>query len=616
MKKSTVALLVFMMLPFAGQVYAARFCSQKFWGYVVVKDGFPFKSGSLLTTILPPNCEDSDGNVIRQEPCTHLEPGTKGWAARLESAGKKNLGSDNQRNLNFEAYLNNGSTMWIARSSDKRKDLFMTERDLCNPSYTSINGFYYCKWRTTMGNLAQDIPIPDGVDGFGSQYSADNIISIYDPQQDRYIEYGASRYAGWSATISGPSPGTITKADVTTYDTNSNPIVNEIQIVNGDKIRFSSASAAAMPTNINIDTIYYAVNSDGKNFQVSASSGGTPIDVTVGTAPADLVVIDSDHLAGGFGGAMSNASQWDGIWTQYIGGDGTSVIYGDPHTKYAPGAYLGFNAVGIAQMALTVSVAEIEAGHIQHAVGLVVPEAHLGVSSPYFAHTYPATKNDYNNFGQNYQPVDCSLPEGARLRLDPEVWTDDVINNYLGGFIDQSHPYGTGNGWGVPPQWVKTIMKAARDYGFIISDTGSNLNVRFQEVGYRGVLKYDGTQYSHSAFWEERTKPYHDQKTYMSGWGYNQYPQYLPGTPYQRPDGNGMFKGVTAPNMPNAPDSSANLAKFPVWALQTMAFEMNGATSQSGAWPKPTCTCTTTSWADGVGHKTTDPALYPCYTTR
>jgi hypothetical protein len=427
---------------------------------------------------------------------------------------------------------------------------------------------------------------PTGVDGYGADSSADSINSIYDPGQDRYFEYGGAGSPGWKATISGESPGHVTIADAVMYDVKFNAVKNPISVAKGDQIRFSSAST--LPTNLNFDTIYYAVNVSGATFQIAAMPGGTPIDITVGTAPSDLVVIDASLNGGTFGGSMDRVSSWDGIWTKYLDGAG-NIKSADPHAQYSSGAIVGYNAVGIAQMLVTVSVAELEAGLIQHAVGIVIPESTLGNTSPYYAHSYPATKND--TYGGPTRKTDCSFPEGARLRLDPEVWTDDYIANWKGA-------------WGKPTPWVQTIMRAARDYGFVVTDTGSNFNVRLQNPGFKGVLKYDGTPYNRSTSWGEKSSAWDTQKWYRSFWAYNQYPEYLPGTPYERPDGNGIFKGATAPGQPNVKDGRTYLGTFPMFALQMLAFDMNG-------WPKPTCRCTDYT---GLGVKTKNPVLHPCYT--
>lgn len=104
----------------------------------------------------------------------------------------------------------------------------------------------------------------------------------------------------------------------------------------------------------------------------------------------------------------------------------------------------GAEASGFALLGGTIRPAEIERGHIDHALAMITPYTRAG----YIA--CPATHTD----GKAEDPA--AIPEGAHVQLDPAVNVD-------------AQPW---------PVWEKIIAKALQTYGAYIVDTGGALAVR------------------------------------------------------------------------------------------------------------------------------------------
>lgn len=116
---------------------------------------------------------------------------------------------------------------------------------------------------------------------------------------------------------------------------------------------------------------------------------------------------------------------------------------------YGWGAYCGLGlrcgggtAAGFAQFGGVVRPEEIAQGHIDHALSLITPYTRASFIA------CPATHTD-----GKYDDL-AALPEGARVQLDPAFNVD-------------AQPW---------PAWLKTIAKAAQQYGAYLNNTGGNLN--------------------------------------------------------------------------------------------------------------------------------------------
>ncbi|MGI4893805.1 MAG: hypothetical protein ACRYF3_01675 [Janthinobacterium lividum] len=127
------------------------------------------------------------------------------------------------------------------------------------------------------------------------------------------------------------------------------------------------------------------------------------------------------------------AKKVNGAWQACWGGriDNVSTSYG-----YFSNGF-GASASGLAVSAGSVGIREAQAGHVDHALSLAIPDI-----MNYKTFSWPAQRSDGNSMDPN------AIPAGMRLRLDPSV-NVDALN---------LHPI------------AKMIAKAAQNYGFIVTD--------------------------------------------------------------------------------------------------------------------------------------------------
>jgi hypothetical protein len=131
---------------------------------------------------------------------------------------------------------------------------------------------------------------------------------------------------------------------------------------------------------------------------------------------------DGDEWSAAWGGAMHDVSSNPGYYT----------------TSSWPGAqtYWGASATSLPVVAGTITIGELESGHIDHALALTIPNARKGV----FA--FPAERTD-GTLGAS-----DAIPEGTTFRLDPKL---DVAGLHL-------------------QRVVEMIAVAAQRYGIIVRD--------------------------------------------------------------------------------------------------------------------------------------------------
>jgi hypothetical protein len=127
-----------------------------------------------------------------------------------------------------------------------------------------------------------------------------------------------------------------------------------------------------------------------------------------------------------WGGAMNNVSTSAGYfsplsWTGLAASDGWSW---------------GASATSLPLVAGTITIADLQRGHIDHALALSIP------SPCYQSFTWPAQRTDGGSTA-----ADC-LPEGAHLRLDPGL---DLDSLHL-------------------PRITRMLADAAQRYGVIVRD--------------------------------------------------------------------------------------------------------------------------------------------------
>lgn len=128
-----------------------------------------------------------------------------------------------------------------------------------------------------------------------------------------------------------------------------------------------------------------------------------------------------------WGGGMHNVSENPGIWAQSYGASATGLPYS----------------------AGQVTIAELQAGVINHVIGIALVDAE---KSSIFS--WPANRSD----GLNPANLPNRIPEGLRLRFDPTV-NVNALN---------IHPI------------AKTILKAAQTYGFVVWDKAGSISLRFE----------------------------------------------------------------------------------------------------------------------------------------
>jgi hypothetical protein len=134
------------------------------------------------------------------------------------------------------------------------------------------------------------------------------------------------------------------------------------------------------------------------------------------------------------------ADGWHASWGGAIERVSTSPGFFTATSWPGSGTYWGATASSLPLIAGTMTIAELSSGAIPHALAMEVPFARASV------HTWPAQRTD----GRNPDPL--SLPEGARLRLDPSL---DVRALRL-------------------PRLTEQMALAAQRYGIVVRDQSTH----------------------------------------------------------------------------------------------------------------------------------------------
>jgi hypothetical protein len=125
----------------------------------------------------------------------------------------------------------------------------------------------------------------------------------------------------------------------------------------------------------------------------------------------------------------------------------------------------GSVAAGFSEMGGVVRPEEIERGHIDHALSVMIPK-------PKNCFIAPATAGDGTNADVH------ALPEGAHLQLDPAFDVD-------------SQPW---------PAWEKTLARALQQYGAYVSDTGGAIGFYGQTDINKGNILWARVDVPKNAF--------------------------------------------------------------------------------------------------------------------
>ena len=125
-----------------------------------------------------------------------------------------------------------------------------------------------------------------------------------------------------------------------------------------------------------------------------------------------------------------------------------------------PGAevWWGSSASSLSLVGGLISLEDLEKGQINHALSMAIPDVRAGV------YASPAQRSD----GKSTDPL--SLPEGARLRLDPSL---DLASLHL-------------------PKLTLMIAEAAQRYGIFIRDHAAIVTFQAQDPTPTGTNPYTG----------------------------------------------------------------------------------------------------------------------------
>jgi hypothetical protein len=127
---------------------------------------------------------------------------------------------------------------------------------------------------------------------------------------------------------------------------------------------------------------------------------------------------------------------WHASWGGAIHDLSTSPGYYTSNSWPGARAYWGASATSLPVVAGTMTIGELESGHIDHALAISIPNARKGV----FA--FPAQRTD-GTLGASQ-----AIPEGTTFRLDPKL---DIASLHL-------------------PRVVAIMAEAAQRYGIIVRD--------------------------------------------------------------------------------------------------------------------------------------------------
>jgi len=232
---------------------------------------------------------------------------------------------------------------------------------------------------------------------------------------------------------SGPWINT-TKYSVPVYTVPSDQPTVAVQLVDHDPNAVMSAAWSAVPLPAE-----------------AQAAGGTDGDLAVWQPSSDRLweFWRLGHEGGGWhatwGGAMQNVSSDTGVF--------------GPEAWPGAETWWGVSASSLSLVGGLISLEDLEKGQINHAVSMSIPDVRAGV------YASPAQRSD----GKSPDPL--SLPEGAHLRLDPNL---DLAALHL-------------------PRVTLLIAEAAQRYGIFITDGAGVVTFQAQDPEPTGTEPYKGT---------------------------------------------------------------------------------------------------------------------------
>ena len=156
----------------------------------------------------------------------------------------------------------------------------------------------------------------------------------------------------------------------------------------------------------------------------------------------------------------STDTMWE-FWLMRRAADGWHAMWGGRMTNVStnPGRYdgnWGAPATSLPQIGGTITIDELRAGHIDHALAMAVRDARRG------AFVWPARRTD----GTSDSPT--AIPEGTRFRLDPSL---DLSKLAL-------------------PHATRIIAQAAQRYGMVVRDKSANVTLYAEDPTPTGTDPY------------------------------------------------------------------------------------------------------------------------------
>jgi hypothetical protein len=151
-------------------------------------------------------------------------------------------------------------------------------------------------------------------------------------------------------------------------------------------------------------------------------------------------------------------SGWQAAWGGAIQNASTSSGVFGPDAWPGAEPWWGATASSLPLVGGLITLADLRRGRIEHALSIALPKIRAGVFAS------PAGRDDGTS------PDPTSLPEGARLRLDPRLNLDSLD---------------------LPPL-TRMIAEAAQRYGIFVRDTGGDISFYAQDPTGTATEPYSG----------------------------------------------------------------------------------------------------------------------------
>ena len=204
-----------------------------------------------------------------------------------------------------------------------------------------------------------------------------------------------------------------------------------------------TVGAGARPVRVILDTNKPALERDFDAVPIPA--GARP---AAGTDGHMVIHQPSTDTLWEFYRARSAADGWHARW-----GGKMSNVSSDP--GFFPGGF-GASGTSLPLLGGLMTIAELEAGQIDHALALALPTTAAGTF------TWPAQRSDGRTTGPS------AIPEGTRFRIDPSL---DL------------------NRLGLSPV-ARAMARAAQRYGIIVRDGASNITFYAEDPSPTGANPY------------------------------------------------------------------------------------------------------------------------------